>query len=139
MVHFPNSMKITQTGTAPIEFSQSLGGNRSEKLCTLTCEVHTVLIEGFKADGFVSPEYTPEMEREIVCVSGRYFTVGTSESGTKRWRSVTLPQGMDPRPQPREWDVMVTKCPVSNNQYLWDPRCASASNPEKIRVREVID
>lgn len=40
--------------------------------------------------------------------------------------------------KPREWDVMVTKCPVSNNQYLWDPRCASASNPEKIRVREVL-
>lgn len=68
-------------------------------------------------------------------VTSHHFADGTvSIDGTEHPSDLVghLPQ------KPREWDVMVTKCPVSNNQYLRDPRCAIASNPEKIRVREVL-
>jgi hypothetical protein len=68
-------------------------------------------------------------------VTSHHFADGTVNiSGTEHPSDLVghLPQ------KSREWDVTVTKCPVSKNQYLWDPRCASASNPEKIRVREVL-
>jgi hypothetical protein len=133
-------MKVISTRTEEIKFGRMIKGNQSEELCSLNMEVLTIETEGFKPEvQFAAAEYPCTIIRDVVIVENRYFAVSVSEGGKKKWLSVTLPPGLDPRPKPREWDVMVSKCSVSKIQYIYDPRCANASNPERIRVREIIE
>ena len=133
-------MKLINTRKETVEFSRNIGGNRSVDLCKMECNILTVETEGFKADGFSSAEYYLDgMLREVVVVNERLFAVGHSTCGKREFLSVTLPPGLDPRPEPREWDVR-----VSNNdrgdQVIWDTRIgAEILNAKIIRVREIIN
>lgn len=133
-------MKITNTRTSLVAFSRLVKGNESSSLCTIPFEVHTVEFAGFKADGFIAAEFQEGLTRDVVIVDGRYFQVSRSTGNmVDYWLSVTLPPGMDPRPQPREWKARVSKCPVTGKEYLWDNQIGrSAPQDETIRVREVL-
>lgn len=129
-------MKIISKQIEDVEFSRIIEGNTSETLGTLPVEILTIEVESFNTNGFESPEYPCTVTRRVVCVDGRYFAVGRATCDTKTyWNSVTLPVGMDPRPKPREWDMI-----VGNDGGLYRPeQCFHFANSHKIRVREVLD
>lgn len=131
-------MKIISKRTEDVKFCQVIKGNMSEDLCEIPYEIITAEIDEFRSDDCASPEYPVKNTREFVCVNGRYFSVGRFTFDMKKfWNSVTLPSGLDPRPTPREWVVVISKNPNSNEEYVWDERCVGGENQEKIRVREI--
>lgn len=133
-------MKVISTRKETVEFSRSLGGNRSVELCKIECDVLTVDAGGFQADGFISAEYHVDgLRRDVVTVASRLFAVGKSTCGKREFLSVTLPPDLDPRPCPREWDVRVSSN-ARGDQFIWDTRVgADVRDATVIRVREILD